>query len=377
MEPEKYYCYICGQEITETNKTDEHIILNAIGGHLHSYTVICKDCNNRMGETADARLAEDLSFYTDMLKVKKNRQNHHNQVMKDEDGHEVIVEDGGRSLSLRRPYMVIDKKDDVKTVHLTARNAKELGGLLNGLVKNGELTQEQVDDIISKAKVTEHNPILSKQTVISSEAFPSVIKSAAIFYVDRTHDIASVKQLVPYIEGKGDSRDVLYLYHFKTLPYSVKKGQVTHMIHIEGSKDTGLLFAMMEYYSIYVYIVVIDRNYTGDNINMTYAYDVVSGQEIRRDFSVPLTMKNLEDFRDLPYEEYVKYLPFIEQRANSVMAVWEKDSDQEELHDVIDKAFGRYPEGCMLTPEMLEQISQDIMGFYERKIVRSFKLKGK
>lgn len=36
----KYHCYICGKEITEENKTDEHIILNAIGGHLHSDTIL-------------------------------------------------------------------------------------------------------------------------------------------------------------------------------------------------------------------------------------------------------------------------------------------------------------------------------------------------
>lgn len=65
----KNYCYICGDEITDKNCTDEHIILNALGGHLHSYTVICKGCNTKMGETADAKLAEDLSFYTDFLGV--------------------------------------------------------------------------------------------------------------------------------------------------------------------------------------------------------------------------------------------------------------------------------------------------------------------
>ena len=91
----KYYCYICDEEITDANSTDEHVILNAIGGHLHSYTIICKDCNNRMGETADAKLAEDLSFFTDMLKVKKNRQNEHDQIMTDKDGHEIVVKDGG------------------------------------------------------------------------------------------------------------------------------------------------------------------------------------------------------------------------------------------------------------------------------------------
>lgn len=81
MMKEKYYCYICGNEITDANRTDEHVILNSIGGHLHSYTIICKNCNNKMGEAADAKLAEDLSFYTDFLGVKKNRQHDHNQVM--------------------------------------------------------------------------------------------------------------------------------------------------------------------------------------------------------------------------------------------------------------------------------------------------------
>lgn len=86
MEEKKYYCYICENELTAQNKSDEHIILNAIGGHLHSDIIMCKDCNNRLGETADAKLAEDLSFFTDILRVKKNRQNAHHQIMNDESG---------------------------------------------------------------------------------------------------------------------------------------------------------------------------------------------------------------------------------------------------------------------------------------------------
>lgn len=71
MDEIKYYCYICGDELTDTNNSDEHIILNSIGGHLHSKQLLCKKCNSKLGDTADAKLAEDLSFYTDMLKVKK------------------------------------------------------------------------------------------------------------------------------------------------------------------------------------------------------------------------------------------------------------------------------------------------------------------
>ena len=375
MEEKKYYCYICGKEITAENRTDEHIILNAIGGHLRSYTIICRDCNTRMGETADAKLAEDLSFFTDMLKVRKNRQNRHNQVMTDDEGHEIIVDDGGRSLKLRRPYSVLDTKDGVTNVHIAARNEKELQGILSGYVQRGELTQAHMDEIMGKAKMEDHQPVLSKSNSISTEAFPSIIKSAANFYVDKTHDIARAQHLVPYIEGKADCKDVLYLHHFKTLPYKKERLQVTHMIHIEGSKDTGLLYAMMEYYSIYVYMVVIDNNYAGEDINMTYTWDVVAGQEVERDFRLPMTMKDLEDFRNQPHSQYVSFLPFVQKRADEVMAVWERANDHEDLHDAIEKAFSRFPEGCRLEPEMIAQVEQDVMDYFIKKINRSFKLR--
>ena len=58
------------------------------------------------------------------------------------------------------------------------------------------------------------------------------------------------------------------------------------------------------------------------------------------------------------------------------MAIWEKDNEEQDLHDVIEKAFGRYPEGCVLEPYMVEQIQQGIMAYFEKRIVRSFRLKG-
>lgn len=377
MADEKYYCYICGDEITDKNCTDEHVILNALGGHLHSYTIICKDCNNRMGESADARLAEDLSLFTDFLSVKKNRQHEHNQILTDEDGHEVVVKDGGKSLALRKPYVTSEEKDGVREINMTVRNMKELEGYLKGMVKRKELTQDQADDVLAKAKVTEHRSPLSKSTFISTEAFPSIVKSAANLYVDRTHDIATVKPLVPYIEGKGDCRDVLYLYHFKSLPYPEIKGQVTHMIHIEGSAKTGLLYAMMEYYSIYVYIVVIDRNYTGKDMNITYTYDVVAEKEVDRHFTLPLTMKELDDFKNLPYKEYAKYLPYIQKRADAVMAIWDMKKSHDELQDVLNKAFARFPEGCILTPDKVAVVEKDIVEYFKKKVLGAINLKEK
>ena len=295
--------------------------------------------------------------------------------MDDEEGHEIIVKEAGKSLSLRKPYITKVKKPDETTVHLVVRDKKELKSILDGLVNKGELRQEDADAIREKAEVTEYYSPLNKSNSITPEAFPSIIKSAANYYVEKTRDIARIKQLVPYIEGNADCRDVLYLHHFKTLPYPTDKQQVTHIIHIEGNKETGLLYAMMEYYSIYIYIVVLDANYGGEEINMTYTYDVVSATEINRDFSCQLTLKELEEFRNQPHSEYVKYLPHIQERANNVMGVWETMSDKDMLHEIIGKTLGRYPYGCKITPKMMKEVETEIMKFVEQKIIHSFHLK--
>lgn len=370
MDEIKYYCYICDEELTDTNNSDEHIILNSIGGHLHSKQLLCKKCNSKLGDTADAKLAEDLSFYTDMLKVKKVRNNPHKQIMLDDESHEVVVNEAGAKIELRRPYKNIDKEEGLNNIRIqiTARNKKELMGILNSIVREGTIHQEEADKLINKAVTIEHRPILHKQISISQEAFPSIIKSAVNYYLYKTQDTPRIKHLIPYILGEKDAKEVLYLHHLKELPYDETKEEVTHMIHIEGCKDTALLYAMMEYYGIFIYIVVLDSDYHGDYINETYTYDTIEGCEINRSFSLPLTLEDLNVFREQPHDEYVKYLPYIKERCDRVMNIWQRRNDHEELSKIIEKAFGKYPDGCIITQEMISEIVDEIMKFIENKL---------
>lgn len=48
-------------------------------------------------------MAEDLSFYTDMLKVKKVRKNPHKQIMLDNEGREVAVYNAGEKKRIETP----------------------------------------------------------------------------------------------------------------------------------------------------------------------------------------------------------------------------------------------------------------------------------
>ena len=49
-------CYLCGTLLNESNRSVEHIIPNAIGGHLKSKNLLCKDCNSNTGQKIDAEI---------------------------------------------------------------------------------------------------------------------------------------------------------------------------------------------------------------------------------------------------------------------------------------------------------------------------------
>lgn len=139
------------------------------------------------------------------------------------------------------------------------------------------------------------------------------------------------------------------------------------MIHLEGHKETKLLYAMMEYYGIYVYIVVLNQNYQGPDINKTYAYDVIEGKKIERNFALTLTLKDLTDFRDLPNEEYLGYLPYIKNRADNVMKIWEQRNDADAVNSIINEVFGKYPDGTLITGEMINEVSEKVSQYLVEK----------
>ena len=69
----KMICCICGVEITEKNKSGEHIIHNAIGGLLVDYGIYCKKCNGSFGTDQDKNFVQIFAPIVDNFNIKKDR----------------------------------------------------------------------------------------------------------------------------------------------------------------------------------------------------------------------------------------------------------------------------------------------------------------
>lgn len=65
-------CYISQIEITDENKTEEHIIQQFLGGELKSKDILIDKINNELGRTIDKELSKQIRI-GDLIGIRRDR----------------------------------------------------------------------------------------------------------------------------------------------------------------------------------------------------------------------------------------------------------------------------------------------------------------
>lgn len=76
-------CYLSGDIITSDNKTDEHIIPNALNGHLTSNKVLTSDSNLSLGKTIDSKFESIFDIFTSQMGFRRDRGRNRNFTVTD------------------------------------------------------------------------------------------------------------------------------------------------------------------------------------------------------------------------------------------------------------------------------------------------------
>lgn len=83
-------CCIRGMEIDQENRSEEHIIHNAIGGILKSDSIYCKKCNSKYGSDLDKAFTEIFAPIIDGLDMnfdRKTGKTSYEGIMRDKEGN--------------------------------------------------------------------------------------------------------------------------------------------------------------------------------------------------------------------------------------------------------------------------------------------------
>lgn len=303
----QYICYLSGDVITNDNKTDEHIIPNALNGHLTSTKVLTSDSNLKLGKLIDSSFDAIFDIFTSQLGFRRDRGRNPNFTVTDVASNEKYVLSDSKISPIKPFYDEVNEQ-------IYAKDKKKYNQIYNK-IKSGEI--KNVGFIDDKTGLYRYN-----FDITNKEFKQGVAKIAAGFATMngiKREDLNMILDLdnktfldkpsvIPFIALSDIDKRVESKINDKSIfPF--------HALIVHGSKDSGLLYCYVELFSTFQYIVILSYDYNGDDIYNDYFFSLNRdevfdfnhySQEIKEEVS---TYKKLR-YREIDFD-YISQIVFI------------------------------------------------------------------
>lgn len=355
---QSYECFICGIKLDSNNSSDEHILLNALGGHLHSPALLCKKCNSLIGSEYDDELSRELNYAASYLNVPRQRGK--NQVIHTSANEKYNLLPGGKP-ELKKPIVKTTKEDNKGTIEFVARNEDEAKKILKNLAK--KYPQINVDEVLHQMKM--HREYLGRKISFNTsfhanKMFPSIIKSAIEYYLLCGGIQDNIRHLLPLLLGEGEVDKYCKYFYPEDSWFEIADDEIMHMLYIKGSSTEKMLYGYVSYFGIIQCIVLLNDSYSGPEMECGYAYNVMTRAKREIEPRYGLSRNSILEIIKRPYTELwepmLSYGQVFMRKAENyrIKQQWELF-----LRTAWDRTIGQYPEGTMITGEMMRELTNE------------------
>lgn len=354
-------CYLCGTEITNENKSIEHIILNSIGGRLKSSKLICKSCNSKFGNTFDSELAKQLEFFANYLDIKREEGEVQDvEMVRESTGEKYRVNSKGIPKLAKPTVQKIDNGTTTE-IKIKARNIKELKQILEGYKrKNPSLN---IEELLKNAHpVKEHisEPLQMTLTVGGEESMPAILKMAINYYIEKTNDTVSLQDAISDLKNNSTKRVEPIL--MSNSLFERNKYEITHSIFLNGSSKEKKLYAVIEFYSVIQFIIKLSDHYVGSDIQDLYVYDVLERKELKKELSYIPSYDFIFSFDFTTSQRDYRILKNKMERFMQIGAKRKNDSFiSEAIEKTLNNTFKKLPKGHLITEEDTNKFVDELM----------------
>ena len=274
-------CALCDKPfdgVTAFNSR-EHIILNSIGGKKKVPWVLCKECNDRTGNDWDSVLAEQLSFLSIFVNIKKDRGEQRavdvvtmsgQQIRKHADGH----------LTFRPEPPVITKTESGASFSASVSTMEEARKLLEGLKRT--YPKLDVESELKKLKLEETylpDPVKSSVNIGGGTSGRSIVKSAFVLAVHSGVVPQHCEFARRYLTG-DDEAFCWWFYYDREVITNRSPHQIFHCVAVMGNPRTKQLVGYVEFFGAFRMLVLLSTNYSGEEFSASYAIDPTTGEEL-------------------------------------------------------------------------------------------------
>ncbi len=368
-------CYICDVYLDETNKSKEHIILNAIGGKLKSTELLCNVCNSKLGYQADSELAKQLLFISSYLQIKRDSGTFPIiKGLKTSDGKSYDLLDGSKPI-LSKPNVEIKEGEKTIDISISARNEKELFNILKGIQK--KFPTLDIDRLKETAELKEGylDDFLTHRMTIGGElAFQSIAKTAINYYLLARKEKSSVEHLINYLLNKEKLKIVNHYYPNKR-PYKREPKEIVHLIHLCGNKHDNLLYCYIEFFSTFSFLVILNENYYLKSFSQTYCFDIMTNKEINRVVNLKLNKEQIS----IALNSYGLDFKKVGVEMNRIMEIGNKLQISKTISEMTTKSVEnifaiKYGDEKRVTEIMCKELAEEISMSFVKFLLREPKL---
>ena len=354
------HCYVCNTEIRAENIYREHIILNALGGRLKSKDLFCKECAEASYfHEIDTALAEQLNPIGLLLGIKRHR--------KGNPSIKATMTDTGEQISLGKlgkPSVLMYKIEEVPTdgesesIYISAPNEKQMRNALRKL--QGDYPGLNVEEILkstTKEKFTFSEPVQFHHEIGGEKLFRAICKMAIGFYLSCGGSSDYIVHLIPYLKGEQAHRCVQFFYPDSSTAYDGEQLKVFHKLYFRGNPSESILFAYVELFSTFKYIILLSDNYTSEDIQKSYIFNVIDRTIVEASQSFELSRMDILSILKNSVDQ--------DSITNSLDTLYEGIHERNERQAfntqvslIVDEYCKNLPEGTSPTEQMLMELAK-------------------
>ena len=277
-------CTLCSCSLTADNNTEEHIILNAIGGRKKVLGFICQTCNSDTGLEWDDDLARQLNSLSIHLGIKRQRGQVPPQAFPTASGQNIRVNADG-TMTHTKPEIKVTTEAEKTRINITARSRRELRQTLEGLKRRYPKLQEiDLDELILESyEKTQYNSDAIKITPAFGgiKAGRSLVKSAVALVFDAGIDPTHCDLALDYLLHEGKEPCFGYYYDAEKDIIANRPPQIPlHCVYVKGSAEDSTILGYVEFFGLWRMVLCLSQSYTGKDFTHVYAIDPVKGQEL-------------------------------------------------------------------------------------------------
>jgi len=284
--------------------SEEHVVINAIGGRHKVKGVLCVECNNAAGSAWDSALARDLHSLGLLIGVKRDRGGELPPLrVKNIDGEELLLHADGSMSPARVKFSETADGSGIVKIQLVARTPAEVRKVLTGVKR--KYPKFDLDLAIAQAEEQQRyseSPLKFSMGFGGELSGRSLVKSVLCLAAANGVDPKTCQDARNYLLDPSGEACFGYWYE-RDLLLDRPNDIPLHCVAVSSVSAEGQLLGYVEFFGVRRMVVRLAKVYSGPPVHAIYCIDPRAAEQLTVQLDLGLSLHEVEaayDYQRIP-----------------------------------------------------------------------------